>query len=212
MSEEKFGFYAIKIAIACIIVFILQNLFSGFTDIFVLNSSAWPEIWRFVTAMFLHADLLHITYNMFALIIFGSIVEGLIGGRKFLIVYFVTGIIANLIAVNFYSSSLGASGAIYGVIGALIVLRPTLMVWVYGIPMPMVVAGLVWVAGDALGIFMPSNVANIAHLSGIGLGIIFGFLFRKYAIKEQREEKRTEKTGVVINERSMKMWEDFYMR
>lgn len=212
MAKGKFHFYAVKIVIACVVVFVLQSFVSGFTDMFVLDAGSWHQVWRFVTAMFLHGDLLHLVYNMFALLLFGSIVEGLIGGRRFLIVYFVTGIIANLIAVNFYSSSLGASGAIYGVIGALIVLRPTLMVWVYGIPMPMILAGLVWVGGDALGIFMPSNVANIAHLSGIGLGIVFGFMFRKYALQELREERREERGRVVIDERSMRAWEDNYLR
>jgi membrane associated rhomboid family serine protease len=179
---------------------------------FVLDASSWHQVWRFVTAIFLHGDLLHLVYNMFALLLFGSIVEGLIGGRRFLIVYFVTGILANIVAVNFYASSLGASGAIYGVIGALIVLRPGLIVWAFGIPMPMVVAGALWVIGDAMGIFMPSNIANIAHLSGIGLGIVFGFMFRKYALEELKEERRSERGKVTIDERSIRAWEDNYLR
>jgi len=101
-----------------------------------LNGDAFDgEIWRFLTAVFLHGGVGHILFNGFALLLFGSILERFVGGRRFLIVFFVTGILANLISVNFYSSSLGASGAIFGVIGALVIVRPGLTVWAFGMPM-----------------------------------------------------------------------------
>ena len=132
----KNKFYALKLALACIFVFILQTAIKGVTEQFVLNENSFIQPWRFLTAIFLHGGLLHLLYNMFALVLFGLFLEGLIGGRKFLLVFFVSGILANIISVFFYPSSLGASGAISGIIGALIIVRPMLVVWAFGLPMP----------------------------------------------------------------------------
>jgi len=203
----RYKFYALKLAGICIIAFILQLLIPGFTDLFILSNSHIIEIWRFVSAIFLHANLGHLIYNLFALALFGSILEGAIGSRKFLIVFFASGILANIIGVNFYASSLGASGAIFGILGALVVLRPMMVVWVYGLPMPMIIAGVLWVAIDAIGIFIPSNIGHIAHLSGIISGLLFGFVFRDW--NERREKP---KTRINFDESSLRNWEDIYLR
>ncbi|MDD5098693.1 MAG: rhomboid family intramembrane serine protease, partial [Candidatus Pacebacteria bacterium] len=139
-----FKFYAVWLSAVCVAVFILQTLFSGFTDLFVLNSQSYWEFWRFLTAIFLHSSLIHLIYNLFALLLFGSIVERLVGEKRFLIIFFVSGVLANLVSVSFYPSSLGASGAIFGVIGALIIIRPTMAVFAFGLPMPMFLAGILW--------------------------------------------------------------------
>ena len=102
--------------------------------------------------------------------------------KKFLLVFFVSGILANIISVFFYPSSLGASGAISGIIGALIIVRPMLVVWAFGLPMPIFIAGIVWVAGDligAIGYFAGNpidNTGNIAHLAGMFFGLLFGIV------------------------------------
>jgi len=144
-----------------------------------------------------------VSFNGFALVLFGSILERLIGGRKFLTVFFVAGILANIFSLNFYNSSLGASGAIFGIIGSLVVIRPWLPVWAFGLPMPMILAGTVWAVGDVIGIFVPSNVGNIAHLSGMLFGIILGFLYRK---KKERKQK------LVLDETTIRKWEDGFLR
>ncbi len=165
------------------ILFLIQLLISGFTELFLLNSNSYLQIWRFVTAIFLHGGLAHLLYNIFALALFGSMLERLIGSKRFLIVFFVTGILANIVSVNFYDSSLGASGAIFGVIGALIVIRPLMFIFAFGFPMPLFIAGIIWAAGDLIGLFVPSNVANLAHLSGMFFGLILGFIYRKKALR-----------------------------
>ena len=179
---------------------------SGFTEVLVLNSSAWYEPWRFVSSIFLHADVTHILYNMFALVLFGLILESLIGSKKFAIVFFVTGIVANLVAVNFYDSSLGASGAIFGVIGALIVVRPSMTVWAFGMPMPIFIAGILWAAGDFIGLFVPSNVGNIAHLVGMGAGLLIGAFYRDWSARKTQIER------VYIREGDARNWEERYLR
>ena len=122
MAKEKFRFYFLWLSLVCIGIFILQNLpgIPGFTEMFVLNSKALDgEFWRFLSAIFLHGSITHLIYNLFALLFFGGLLEKLIGSKRFLILFFISGIFANLISVWFYSSSLGASGAVYGILGAL---------------------------------------------------------------------------------------------
>jgi hypothetical protein len=204
MPKEKFKFYAIWLSLICIGVFILQLFIPGFTDFFLLTPAALTrlQIWRFLTSIFLHGSLVHLLYNLFALALFGSILEKFIRGRRFLIVFFVSGIIANLISVNFYTSSLGASGAVYGILGALAVIKPLMMVWAFGFPMPMFLAAILWTGGSVLGIFMPSNIGHIAHLSGIVFGFILGIIYRKPSRKKQK---------VKIPDKYIRQWESSYM-
>ena len=182
-------------------------MFEGFTEMFVLNQLAYSQYWRFVTSIFLHGSMVHLMYNMFALLFFGFALEKTIGSRRFLLVYFGSGIIANIISINFYPSSLGASGAIMGIIGALTILRPMMMVWAFGLILPMFIAAILWIIGDILGIFMPSNVGNIAHLSGVGIGLIVGILLRRNLKRKKKQNNRIE-----IPHFYMKNWEDRNMR
>ena len=209
---ERFRFYFGWLIGICVLFFILQLVLSGFTDALVLNQRAFGEPWRFVTAIFLHGDFGHLLYNMFALLFFGGVLERLVGGKRFLLVYFVTGIGANLFSVFFYPSSLGASGAIFGVIGALVLIRPSLTVFAFGMPMPMFLAGILWGVGDvigAVGYFTGNpinNTGNLAHLSGMALGLLFGAVYRSWS---QRREK---KVVYRFDEDSMQQWEDTWMR
>ncbi len=208
----KFKFYALWLSLICILVFIIQNLFSGFTDAFLLNPLSFSEPWRFLTSIFLHGSLIHLMYNLFALALFGSILEKVIGGKKFLLVFFLSGIIANLVSVNFYTGSLGASGAIYGILGCLAVIKPLMFVWAFGFPMPMFIAAILWAGGSIFGAIYASqiqdNVGYIAHLSGIFIGILLGFIFRA-ARKRKKHPKYNRK--IKLHEPSMRGWEQRYM-
>ncbi len=179
---EKMKFYSLWLCLICIIVFILQSIFPTITNLGVLNKSALYnyEIWRFVTSIFLHGSITHLLYNLFALFFFGIALEKLIGSKNFLISFFVSGIIANIIAVNFYQSSLGASGAIMGIIGVLTIVKPMLMVWAFGLILPMFIAGILWVTGSILGSLgmFPGDTGYIAHLGGIAIGLIIGIFLR----------------------------------
>ena len=207
---EKFRFYTLWLIAICIVVYVLQQVIPGFTDMFILNNSAISnlEIWRFLTSIFLHGTIAHLFYNMVALLLFGIISEKLIGGKKFLVLFFASGIIANIISVNFYSSSLGASGAIMGLIGCLAIIRPFMMVWTIA-PLPMIVAAIVYVAIDLFGVFYPTGTGNIAHLSGIAVGVLFGLIIRiingDYSFREKRQR-------VTIPENYMRSWEDNFMK
>jgi membrane associated rhomboid family serine protease len=209
---ERFRFFALWLCAVCVAVFILQLVIPGFTELFLLTPEAWPQGWRFVSAVFLHGGVGHLLYNLLALGLFGSMLERLVGSRRFLLVFFVSGIVANILSVNFYDASLGASGAIFGVIGALIMIRPGLPVFAFGFPMPIFIAGILWVAGDVLGAvgYMSgnpiNNTGNFAHLSGMIVGLVMGFFYRRRNVEEK------SKTQVLIHEGSMRAWEDQYIR
>ncbi len=208
----RFKFYALILSGICIFVFLLQFLMPGFTEIFLLNDSSWREPWRFLTAIFLHGGVGHLIYNIFALALFGSILEKIIGSNKFLAVFLISGILANVVSVNFYPSSLGASGAIFGIIGAMIIVRPTQLVWAFGLPMPIFIAGILWGVGDLIGAIAffsgnpISNTGNLAHLSGMFFGIIYGLFLRNW-----RTNMRKMRV-IEINENYIRRWEDDWMR
>ena len=83
---------------------------------------ATGQYWRLVSSMFLHAGLLHIAFNAYALWIFGNVVEQELGRLRFLLIYFVTGLCAGAASYAFgpEAVAVGASGAIFGIFGAFI--------------------------------------------------------------------------------------------
>ncbi|MFW9940586.1 MAG: rhomboid family intramembrane serine protease [Candidatus Thorarchaeota archaeon] len=88
------------------------------------------EIWRLVTPIFLHSDLIHIFSNMFALLIFGATIETALKMSKiqYLLIYLTSGLIGNIFSMLFLpldSVSLGASGAIFGLIGVVFLMIAT---------------------------------------------------------------------------------------
>ena len=172
---------------------------------FLLNQDSFVELYRFVTAIFLHGGLGHLLYNIFAIGFFGVILEKKIGSEKFLALFLVSGIFANIIAINFYTASLGASGAIMGIIGTLALLKPMMLVWSFGMILPMFLVATFWVIGDILGIFVPDNVGNIAHLAGI----FFGFIYGSYLLFQKKSKKKKQDTEIPEDE--MLEWEVEYM-
>ena len=133
------------------------------------------EIWRLLTSMFLHNDLLHIFSNMVSLLIFGTYVELNFPKYQFIVIYFVSGLIGSVFSMLFLplnTISLGASGAIFGLIGAafsiLIIQRDT----------PLIFLGLMYVAYFIFSSFSP-GINYFAHISGLLGGLLLGYLFKK---------------------------------
>ena len=197
------------ILIGVLAFFALQVAISGFTEAFLLDSSELAiRPWTIITAMFLHGDVTHLAYNMLALVMFGLVLEGIIGTKRFWALYFAGGIVAGIVAALFYPASLGASGAIFAVLGALAVLRPRMTVWVGYFPMPMAAAALVWVAIDLVGLIAPSDIANAAHIGGLVFGVSAGFALRGRFGQPFRRQKARR----VLSERDIERWEDGWVR
>lgn len=152
----------------------------------ISRSTFTSHPWTIVSAMFAHANINHILFNMLALYFYGMWVLGLLGEVKFLIVYFLGGLAGNalfLLLSNPYSLAVGASGAIFAIGGTLVVMRPRLKVIIFPIPIPMDL----WIAILLLAVisFAP-NVGWQAHLGGLAVGLAAGFYFR---MRERRSFK-----------------------
>ncbi len=139
-------------------------------------------LWQFVSYMFLHDShqFFHIFINMFTLYMFGNDLERVWGAKRFLRYYFVTGIGAGLCSyltgVNSYTVTIGASGAIYGLLLAYGLMYPNRLVYLY-LLFPVKVKYLVLIMGALA--FVSSitggepGVANIAHLGGLAVGFVY---------------------------------------
>lgn len=135
--------------------------------------------WTLITNMFVHAGFGHIFGNMLTLFFFGRALTMLVGSKKFVLVYFVGGIIGGLLYLGLgspFTIAVGASGAVYAVAGALVVLAPKIRVYLYFfIPMPLWVVVLVFML---IWSFIP-GVAWQAHIGGLATGLVAGYIFRK---------------------------------
>ena len=122
--------------------------------------------YRLVTAMFLHASILHIAFNMFALYWLGTVVEEAIGTVRFLLVYFVSGLAgsAGALVLSPDQFTVGASGAIWGIMGALLVLEYMTTGSFAG-----QAAGLILI--DLVITFSIPNISVGGHLGGLVGGI-----------------------------------------
>ncbi len=146
----------------------------------LMPAGAAARPWTILTSMFLHNSMGHILANMFTLYFFGSYICALIGGKRFLIVYFVGGIAGGILYILLaprLSIAVGASGAVFALGGMLTVMRPKLRVYVFPLP----VALPIWVSvigGFFIISFFP-RVAWQAHLGGLVFGLAAGYFFRR---------------------------------
>lgn len=199
-------YVALYLVAICVVVFILEGIFPIKDSLMLVSSYVLQRPWILITHMFVHENFGHLFYNMFALALFGTILEKIIGSRRFIILYFASGLVAALGSVMFYSASLGASGAIFGILGCLAVLRPKMTVYVSYVPMPMIIAAVVWIGGDLIGMFAPDQTAHAAHLFGVFLGIAVGLYYRK------RFAERVTKYKIgSIPENEAKEWENKWL-
>ena len=200
-------YYSLVLVGVCFAVFVLQLIFPVLNSLHLNSSEVLRQPWTIVTHMFLHGGVTHFLYNMFALALFGIILEKIIGTKRFLIIYFSAGLASALASIFFYDATLGASGAIFGILGCLAVLRPRMTVWVAYIPMPMAAAAVVWGLGDLLGMFAPGNVAHAAHIAGLVFGVAAGaYLWKQFGeslFKKKREQH--------VDEASASAWEKEWM-
>ncbi len=174
--------------------------YKGFIDYVALKPSNFfkgKNLWTIVTSMFIHANLFHLFANMVSLLFLGSFLERIIGRKRFAFIYFISGIVAGLFFIffslliknEFNSYAVGASGAIFGIIGTIVVLTPKLKVFVFPIPfpIPLFIASLIALFGLwIVSIFAGLPIGNTAHLGGFVSGLIYGFYLR---IKYKRKIK-----------------------
>lgn len=193
-----------NLLIANVLVFIVQTLLGDDKTMAVSRWFAlWPighdiavdmgggdiaglgfRAWQLVTYGFMHGSVMHIVLNMYALYMFGGLIERVMGTRRFVIYYFtclVAAAVAQLAVVYFFEPekmypTVGASGAVFGLLGAFAMLFPREKLMLIPIPVGIPAWLFVTLYGAAELIFgvtgTVSGVAHFAHLGGLAAGLI----------------------------------------
>lgn len=162
--------------------------------------SGWPWL-RLFTALFMHADWLHLVGNILFLVIFGFSAERALGGRRFLLLFLLGGAFANVVGALTLSGTnapiVGCSGAVSAVVGAYLALFPRAYL---GLVLPLglyfefvrVPAWLMigmWVLLQLLFTLAGPSFGTVvwwAHVAGFGFGITFAFLSRGAVVRRMR--------------------------
>jgi len=157
-------------------------------------------IWTLLTSMFMHSGLAHLFVNMLSLAFIGNFVEKIIGRKRFFGIYIAAGIFSGILFILFSmfgqstllgtgydAAAVGASGALFGIAGLMMILTPNLPVYVMFIPIPIkskyAIPGLLLLIA-LISVLSGWPIGNTAHLGGLIAGIIYGvYLRNKYKRK-----------------------------
>lgn len=183
-----------------------------FAAIFGLSRHAViPMVWQVGTYMFLHGGVLHLLFNMLILYFMGSEVERELGTRNFLFVYFVSGVLGGLgwlVLADPHQVCIGASGAIFGLMGAYVALFPhryitVLLFFILPITLRAWVLISILAAMEFLGMtlgFGRSGIAHSAHLGGLVAGYAFAYAAFRRGFPRIRvvREKRANPAGLHV--------------
>ena len=160
----------------CILMFIITYLFQR-EDIFILGGNIKDltrngEYYRLLTCIFLHGGIIHITCNMYSLYIIGTQLESFFGKIRYLIIFLLSGICGSVLSLAFSNSnsiSIGASGAIFGLLGAILYFGYHYRVYLGNVLKNQIIPIILLNLGIG---FIVSGIDNFAHIGGLVGGII----------------------------------------
>ena len=145
--------------------------------VFSLKNMQEGRVWTLITAIFVHASLIHLLGNMIFLYVFGNTLESVTNAKRMLTVFFVGGILSFPLSLPFFppdATFVGASAAIFTLAAVVMLLKPLRFSWLLLMPVGMV--AIVYFLYNALAVYfnLQSNVAYVSHVIGFSLGIPFG--------------------------------------
>lgn len=218
------GRASLAMLLACVIVFFLQRISAAVGNsivfwsddlTFVLSHPVWMilptnllgslfvedpffflgSLFAPLTSIFLHGDFSHIFFNMIFLFFIGLPLEQRLGGRNFMLIYLISGLVGSFCQYATGIPGIGASGALMGIFGAFAYLYPheRFVIFPFFIPVPATLLLLIFVGIDVIyGIAgAATGIAHLAHLGGV-----FGGIAVAYFLKKQKGKTRT--TGARI--------------
>lgn len=185
--SKKFPLMTYIFIFTSLIIYILTALASY--DIFYINKDVlfnfgaicnfntmnrnYLELYRLISSIFLHGSIIHLACNLYSLYIIGPQLESFFGKIKYTIIFILSGIIGNLLSMSFLQDgviSSGASGAIFGLLGALLYFGYHYRVYLSGVIksqiIPLIILNL------AIGFLPESNIDNLAHIGGLIGGVL----------------------------------------
>jgi membrane associated rhomboid family serine protease len=169
---------------------LLTNLFAFTPQAFVLSI----EPWRALTSLLLHGSILHVLLNMYTLWLFGQLLESMLGRWRFLALYLIAGLAGSIGVVVFadpFTWVLGASGAIFGLMGAFVVIQRRLggnLTQLY----------VLLAINLAIGFLPGANISWQAHLGGLIGGALVGLIYLETRDRSRRGLQIGLLAGLVV--------------
>lgn len=187
--------FLVLMGIVFVLEFVVLATAPGlFDDLFWIEGDYLAQPWTILVSIFAHSTsaITHILFNGLGILFFGTTTERLIGTRRFTWLFLGAGIAGGIAQIALTQlifdldiPGLGASGALMGIMGTLVVLAPRLTVLVFGIvPTPLWGLAIFYVVLDLFGAITPGGgVGNFAHLAGLATGLIFGYYLRQKGLR-----------------------------
>ena len=205
LFSQKRIIFTNVISLICLVMYIIVGIYGNNIFNFSVNVLAKfgannillvknGEIWRLITCSFLHVGFIHFLLNMYSLRVIGPSVEGLIGKGKFVFIYLLSALSASLMSLVFMDSnivSVGASGAIFGLMGALLYFGYHYRLYLNDAIKTQIIPVIVF---NLLIGFMISGIDNGAHIGGL----IGGYLATMAIGIKNKSEKRDMINGWIV--------------
>lgn len=161
------------------------------------------QIWQIITYQFMHADFTHILFNMFMLWMFGMEIESIMGSKKFLFYYLLSGVGAGLFQLlippiigDAAGYTIGASGAVYGIMVAFAMFFPDRYIFIWFlIPIKAKYLIVILMVFEFMSVTDPSVVAHLAHIGGALTGLVFLLLDKQFNFNFNSAIKKFKKPG-----------------
>jgi rhomboid family protein len=195
-----------SIIIANFFVFLISLFFRseiinelGFRPIY-LSVEMFPNLYTLFTSMFVHSDFLHILGNMFVFFFMGVAFEQRIGPKKFIIIYLITGVCGalthSLLNIDSTIPLIGASGAIFGILGAFAyayprdeIVMPVPIGIMFIMRIKVIYATILFAAFETIIVFfsIQDSTAHFAHLGGLASGVILAAVLLRHRVGQQTQ-------------------------
>ncbi len=189
-QKKESGFRLVNLLIlACIAVSLFfwtigQNDVEQFA--FSTQNLLEGKFWTLITALFIHADIVHLAGNMLFLFAFGNSLEREVGAAKTYLAFFVGGILSFLLGVFFYAPSdllIGASAAIFTLTAVVLLVKPLKFSFIFLMPLGLV--AIIYIVYNIVAVQtgVEGNIAYVSHVIGFAIGIPLGLAWSKSLLK-----------------------------
>ncbi|MHA1647975.1 MAG: rhomboid family intramembrane serine protease [Promethearchaeota archaeon] len=189
LKNIKRSYLTIGFVSVNIIIFIVVNLILGEEILSMLtqhnlNISQGQDLWTLITSFFVHANFMHLFNNILGLLIFGSTAEKYYSKWQYLLIYFISGLMGSVFSfllspIN--SGGLGASGVVYGLMGAVLILVPKENRRLYLYSAFYVIYSIIYS-------FTP-GIGTWAHVFGLISGFGIGYIIKKIHARKLKQSR-----------------------
>ena len=180
-----------------VLMFLMQFVFTPIELLYYLGVQKdlvrYGEIYRLLTGAFLHLDILHLLCNLYALYVVGKLSESYFGKWKFTLIYLFSALTGSLLSIAMGDSfSIGASGAIFGILGSLLYFGYHYRVYFGNVLLKQIIPVIIF--NLAIG-FMIDDIDNFAHIGGL----IGGLLISKAVGINSKDKKSDKINGIILS-------------